>query len=89
MLTSSTLDEVAEGLFGNPRTTLTANGNTMLKTLPGTTGVSRNPLRTLIPENGAERPANRSVTVVIPGMNANPSLFPMLVNELVPAIRNS
>jgi uncharacterized glyoxalase superfamily protein PhnB len=36
----------------------------MLRTSPGTIGVSRNPLRTLIQEIGAERPPNCSVAVV-------------------------
>ena len=37
----------------------------MLRTSPGTIGVSRNPLRTLIQENGAERPPNCSVYRIV------------------------
>jgi hypothetical protein len=53
-----------EGLFGKPRTILTANDNITLRTSPGTIGVFRNPLRTLIQENGAERPLNCSLRVL-------------------------
>src|SRR5260370_3742146 len=37
----------------------------MSRTSPGTIGVSRNPLRTLIQENGAERPPNCSVYRIV------------------------
>src|ERR1700732_5056919 len=58
------LGEAVEGLFENPQTIRTANDNIMLRTSPGTIGVSRSPSRTLIQENGVERPVNCSVTVV-------------------------
>lgn len=51
-----------EGSFENQRTILTANDNIILRTSPDTIGVSPNPLPTLIQENGAEPPPNRSLT---------------------------
>jgi hypothetical protein len=61
MLIATVLGEAVEGSFGNPWTTLTANDSTLLRTSPGTIGVSRNPSRTWIQENGAGRLPNSSV----------------------------
>ena len=60
--TTSIPGEAVSKFFENPRTFLTANDNITLRTSPGTIGVSRNRLRTLIQENGAEHQPNSSIT---------------------------